>query len=252
MATAPQQHTELTLSRIPPQSEGVGSMSVGAPLELVRLAIAQNADLEKLTKLMDLYERTERHEARKAFVEAMSAFKAHAIQVVKDKVNPQYGSRYVSLGRLVETVTPFLSKHGLSVRWEIDQASGIKVSCVITHVAGHSESVAMVCPPDKSGAKNPIQEIKSAITYAKACTFESICGLASSDASVDDDGNGGTSTGISAERIDEVCQRMNAAPTVDACWNLFKDAYKEAREANDRSAMKTYLDLMNARKAARQ
>jgi hypothetical protein len=42
---------------------------------------------------------------------------------------------------------------------------------------------------DGSGAKNPIQQIKSTITYLKGVTFESITGLASTDDNVDDDGN---------------------------------------------------------------
>ena len=131
-----------------------------------------------------------RGEARKAFTAAMAAFKGEAVRVAKDKDNHQYKSKYVSLGNLIDTVTPALSRHGLSAHWEIEQATGICVTCHLTHAAGHSVSVSMTCPPDKSGAKNAIQEIKSAITYAKACTFESVCGLASTDANLDDDGNG--------------------------------------------------------------
>ena len=42
---------------------------------------------------------------------------------------------------------------------------------------------------DTSGSKNAIQQIKSTITYLKSVTFESIIGLASTDANLDDDGN---------------------------------------------------------------
>lgn len=203
------------------------------PSTLLQIAVSQNADMEKLSKLMDLQERWERNEARKAFVEAMSAFKAHAIQVVKDKTNQQYNSKYVSLGNLVSSVTPFLSKHGLSCRWDIDQSAGIKVSCVITHIQGHSESVSMVCPPDTSGKKNPIQEIKSAITYGKACTFESICGLASTDANLDDDGNGGETNGNIAEQIEWL---MNAKD-MDELKRLFKVSYENTTNQNARRAL---------------
>jgi ABC-type amino acid transport substrate-binding protein len=50
--------------------------------------------------------------------------------------------------------------------------------------------VAFSVPPDKAGAKNDIQAIKSSVTYAKAVTYESVCGMAASDANVDDDANG--------------------------------------------------------------
>ena len=105
-----------------------------------RAVMSPEFDVAKLQQLLEVKERWEKQEARKAFVVAMSDFRANAIIVVKDKINPQYQSKYVSLGKLIGTVTPFLSKHGLSSRWEIDQANGIKVTCIITQIAGHSES----------------------------------------------------------------------------------------------------------------
>lgn len=206
---------------------------------------AQRGDLTMVEKLMDMKYRDEANEARKAFVAAMSAFKSHAIVVLKDKTNAQYGSKYVSLGNLVATVTPFLSEHGLSVRWELDQTVNIKVTCVMTHSQGHSESVSMVVPPDKSGAKNPIQEIKSAITYGKGCTFESICGMASSDANLDDDGNG-TSGGELSEQIEWIAN----AHSLDELQRLFKAAY--AKFGTNRKAQQVIVAAKDKRKAELQ
>lgn len=219
---------------------------VATPVELLRIAVSQNADLDKLTKLMDLQERWEKNEARKAFVQAMADFKANPIVISKDQTNGQYQSKYVSIGNLVNTVTPILSKHGLSVRWDIDQSSGIKVSCIITHDMGHSESVAMIVPPDKSGAKNPIQEIKSAITYARACTFEAICGLASSDtANLDDDGNG-SSNGELSEQIEWIQNAKDLAELE----KLFKAAFVKFR--GKQSAQKAIVAAKDARKGELQ
>jgi hypothetical protein len=215
------------------------------PMAMLQMAVQQGADLAKLEKLMDLQDRFEKGEARKAFVEAMSAFKSHAINVTKDKTNSQYSSKYVSLGNLVATVTPFLSQHGLSVRWDIDQSSGIKVTCIVTHLMGHSEAVSMVCPPDKSGAKNPIQEIKSAITYGKACTFESICGLASTDANLDDDGNGGG--GMDEQVVDDYLSAIQASSNDDELKRNFKEAYDKATAAKDKNAQQTFMKAKNAR-----
>lgn len=153
------------------------------------MVAVQSGNLESLDKLMALKERHEANEAKKAFNAAVAAFKSEAITVTKDKDNNQYKSKYTSLGNLVSTVSPYLSKHGLSADWDIDQSQGIKVTCTLSHALGHSKSVSFTAPPDKSGAKNVIQEIKSTITYAKAVTFESVCGLASTDANMDDDGN---------------------------------------------------------------
>jgi len=161
------------------------------PMSVLQMAISQGADIEKLTKLMELKEKWDAMEARKAYVQAMADFKTEPIVIAKDKDNKQYGSKYTSIGELVNTVTPFLGKHGLSAEWTLDQSNGIRVGCTITHALGHSgETKWMKVPEDKSGAKNLIQQIKSSVTYAKITTFELATGLASSDGNLDDDGNG--------------------------------------------------------------
>lgn len=221
-------------------------------LALISMAVQRGADLAMIEKLMDLKDRHEANEARKLFEQAVADFKAENIFIRKDKKNKQYdNSTYVSLGNLVTTVTPFLSKHGLGIHWDVDQAAGIKVTCVLSGF-GHSRSCSMTVPPDKSGAKNPIQEIKSAITYAKACTFESICGLASTDANIDDDGNG---SGKHRERMEDIGERLEwlaNARNLDELEKLFKESYKVARAAKDTQAMQALVKAKDARKAGLQ
>ncbi|PUB87028.1 MAG: single-stranded DNA-binding protein [gamma proteobacterium symbiont of Ctena orbiculata] len=161
------------------------------PVNMVEMAVQQGADLEKLDKLMQLEERWEKNNARKAYHAAVANFKRNPPKVIKDKVNKQYDSRYASKHSLVNTVNAELGKHGLNARWDINQNDDdlITVSCILTHELGHSESVTMKAPPDSSGSKNPIQQIKSTKTYLEIATFESVTGVAASDEG-DDDGNG--------------------------------------------------------------
>ena len=160
-----------------------------SPAELIRMAVSGGADLEKLEKLLAIQEKWEANEARKAYHEAMARFKENPPLITKDKKNKQYNSDYTSIGNLVNTVNPELSKQSLSASWDIEQNGIIKVTCIMTHKYGHSERASAQAGADGSGSKNAIQQIKSTITYLKSVTFESICGLASSDANVDDDGN---------------------------------------------------------------
>lgn len=224
------------------------------PMDLIQMAVSGNADLDKLEKLLELKREWEADEAKKAFVAAMAAFKREPILITKDRDNKQYQSKYTSLGNLVNTVTPFMSKHGLSADWEIDQSKGIKVTCVITHSMGHSKRVSFECGPDASGAKNPIQQIKSAITYAKACTFESACGLASSDANLDDDGNGvpKEAAGTPEERQVEQIDLIMSARTAKELFAIHAAAHTEAQKVKDTDAMKGYLKAKEARKAELQ
>jgi hypothetical protein len=180
------------LSPAPPARMPVVQSQVQAsgPMRLLEIAVQRGASVDELEKLMALAERHDSNEARKAFNVAKAAFNAEDINITKDKENKQFGSMYTTIGNLVNTVRPFLGKHGLSADWTFSQANGIEVTCILSHERGHSERVTLKVPADTSGAKNPLQQIKSSITYARSATFEAVCGLASSaDSNLDDDGN---------------------------------------------------------------
>lgn len=159
------------------------------PMQMVAMAVAQNCDIVKLEKLMALAREWEENEARKAFVAAKAAFKKNPPKVIKDMVNTQYKSKYASLGNFVTTVNAHLGEHGLEASWPLKQEGQvITVQCKLSHVLGHSETVELSSPPDTSGAKNPLQQIRSAITYLEMATFQAITGIVAINE--DDDGNG--------------------------------------------------------------
>jgi hypothetical protein len=170
---------------------------------IVMAAMQRGYEPAFIEKMMDLSERNEKNEARRQFFQAVADFKKDPPEVLKDKENSQFSkgekkAMYVSLGRLISTVSPALGQHGLSASWEIAQSDKlVKVTCKLSHRLGHSESVTMEAPPDASGgnAKNPIQQIKSTVTYLRAATFEAVTGIAATEeANLDDDGNGAGGT----------------------------------------------------------
>lgn len=183
-----------------------------SPASMMVAAMSKGMDLDRLERLLDLQQKWEQNEARKAFFEAVSAFKESPPEVLKDKENIQFSkgdkrAMYVSLGNLLKTVNPALGKHGLSVSFEINQEEKVVcVSCKLSHRMGHSESVTMSAPPDTSGgnAKNPIQQIKSTITYLRAATFEAVTGLAATDANMDDDGNAGGTEYVTEQQLSRI------------------------------------------------
>lgn len=195
------------LEKVDQQPQEVRTVPIRSvtPYELLATAVQQGADLDKIEKLMALQERWEANEARKAFVAAMSAFKANPPEIVKDKhVSFTTGKGtteydHATIGNVVEAVTRGLGAHGLSHRWTFDQLEGgrVKVTCVLTHVLGHSESTSLMASPDDSGGKNNIQAIGSTVTYLQRYTLLAATGLASKD--MDDDGNGT----VQIERINE-------------------------------------------------
>ena len=193
------------------------------PMDMLNTAVAKGADLEQLQKLMDLQERWEANQAKKAFVEALSAFKADPPTVTKNK-HARFGQgdkkteySFAPLAEVTGAIAPALSKHGLSHQWEVGQAEGglIKVTCVLTHVLGHSERVTLQASPDSSGSKNNIQAVGSTLTYLQRYTLLAITGLAAGDQ--DDDGGGPVKL-ITAEQKDEIIALMKATSADTAAF----------------------------------
>jgi ssDNA-binding Zn-finger/Zn-ribbon topoisomerase 1 len=164
------------------------------PQEALSLAITHNVDPAVLRQMLEVQERWEAMEAKKAYVKAMSAFKRETPAVLNKDAKVDFSTqkgrthyKYASLGGIIEQLTPKLSEHGLSVSFACAQeGNGIAVTCQITHERGHSERVTLTAPRDDSGNKNPIQMIGSAVTYLQRYTLLAALGLATADQ--DDDG----------------------------------------------------------------
>ena len=158
-------------------SEGQDQSAVMVSL-IQRAATDEAFDLEKLDRLLDVKERWEAEEARKAYVAALAAFKQNPPKLVKDqKVDFTSGKgrtkyNYASLGDVASQVAAGLAEHGLSHGWAIKQHDGVvTVTCTLTHSWGHGESVSISAPRDDTGNKNSIQQIGSVITYLERYTL---------------------------------------------------------------------------------
>lgn len=197
-----------------------------SPSAIMELAMNKDLDLDRIEKMLEIQAKWEAMEAKKSFAEAMSRFKKTPIVLTKDSINKQYNSKYTSIGNLVNTVVPPMSKEGLTHRWDIKQnGKEITVVCIITHTLGHSELTEMSGPADETGAKNPIQQIKSTRTYLQSATLESALGIASSASNVDDDGNG---AGNCAKHIDKAQQNniVDLLAAIDYDEKKFLDHFK--------------------------
>jgi hypothetical protein len=212
----------------------VGGPAANSPMGMMLSAIQQGATLEQVEKMMDLQERWERKEAKKAYDAAFANFKAEAVQIIKGRKvtdGPLKNKSYAELHDVVDAVTPALSKHGLSSSWKLtkDDKDWMEVTCYLRHVGGHEESVSMGGPPDAGGAKNAIQARASTKTYLERYTLKGITGL--SEKEDDTDGN---------------------APTGDLRGPVMKDLLARVAEATDSDQVqKVWLSGLAVMKAAK-
>lgn len=170
------------------QGAAVAAPQPVTPAQMLVMAVEQNADIEKLEKLMLLQERWEANLAEKSFVRAMSSFRADCPPICKTKEG--HNSSYAGLAESIDQIKDVLAMNGLSHSWSTSQENQtISVTCTIRHVDGHSESTVLAAGADGTGNKNSIQAIGSTVSYLQRYTLYAILGLASQDA--DDDGNTG-------------------------------------------------------------
>jgi hypothetical protein len=158
------------------------------PMQLLQVAMDKGADLDKMEKLMEMQERWEDRQAKKAFVVAMAEFKANPPTIVKNNNVSYSGTDYnhASHDEVAIKIGKALHKVGISHRWKSSQENGmITVNCILTHIDGHSEEEPMTSAADTSGKKNPIQAMASAKHYMERYTLLSITGMSSGEKDTD-------------------------------------------------------------------
>jgi len=173
------------------QPENIG----GSPIELLKLAVQQGKDfpIETLERLVALHKDQLAQDAKKAFYDAFSLFQNIAPRL--DRINPVDFStskgrvkyHFAPIGHIAAVIKEPLRQCGLSYRFKIDNTeTGLSVTCIVTHVAGHSEETTMTAPPDNTGAKNEIQARASSVSYLERYTLCAALGLVTAD--IDNDG----------------------------------------------------------------
>ena len=184
---------------MPDEPTAAADLAEGTPMPVARVdgfiaaAIAQQLPIETMERLFALYQQQQADDARRQFFEALTRFQSIVPPIVKDrdvgyeaKTGGSVGYRYASLTHIVTTIKEPLAACGLSFRFEQrDIEGGIEVTCIATHVAGHSESTSMSGPADTSGKKNAIQSRGSSNNYLKRYTLGGVFGLVIDE---DDDG----------------------------------------------------------------
>lgn len=171
------------------------------PMDMLDRAVQAGQPIEVLTKLMDLQDRWEKTQARKAFDVAIARAKADIPVIVKTATGHN-SKKYADFAGIARVIDPVISRHGLSYRFRTAQADKISVTCVLSHEAGHFEETTLAGPADQTGNKNAIQAIGSTLTYLQRYSLVQALGLAASD---DDDGKaGGVGSAVSEDQATEI------------------------------------------------
>jgi len=185
------------------------------PMQMIAVAVQQGADVQRMAQLFDLQLRWEQNEARKAYTQAMAAFKRNPPSIEKDRqvdftserTGKRTAYRHATLDNAAAIIGEALAKVGISATWETAQEENglVAVTCILTHEQGHSERTTLKAKPDDSGGKNPIQSLGSVVSYLERYTLFAATGVAPKG--IDNDGKE-TPVGLDATRLDAMLQEV--------------------------------------------
>lgn len=157
-----------------------------------------SVDIEKLERLFALKERMDARDASRAFTEAKIAMRPALPEitmkgyiVIRDKANPNkiiQDTPFARFEDIHDAVMPVLTANGfdLSYRNGLSPDGKVRVTTILSHVAGHFEETSFDLPHDSSGSKNAVQAVGSSTSYGKRYGTLSILNI--KVAGEDDDG----------------------------------------------------------------
>lgn len=159
------------------------------PLVALTMRKPGEVDTETLGKLMDLQERWEANEARKAYTTALVDLKRElptiighdkSVDIRTDKGRVHY--THSSLGAVVAAIIEPLTRYGFSLSWlPWNDKNTVRITCRLTHSGGHFEEATLEAPPDKKGLKSDAQAVESTATQLRRYTACLLLGIATAD-----------------------------------------------------------------------
>lgn len=113
---------------------------------------------------------------------ALAAAQMDMGKAIKSSTNPHFRSKYADLGAVMDACLPALNRHGIAVIQPLQENEfGRSIVTRFIHETGES----LECPVPLIVAKNDMQGLGSAMTYARRYGLMSLAGIAPED----DDGN---------------------------------------------------------------
>lgn len=179
-------------------------------LELI--TASKNINLDKMDKLVALYDKVRADEALRAYNADFIRMKPNLPRVLRTKENSQTTSKYAPLEDINAAIDPILSQFGFGSSFTIlnQTKDDVTAEIQVRHSGGHIEKTVLTMPLDKMGPKGTvnktdIQAIASTITYLKRVGLGLILNISTGD---DKDGNG-ASIPLSNEQAVEIDLAIN-------------------------------------------
>ena len=221
-----------------------------APIVAAVMNRSGAVDTATLERLLDLQERYDANEARKAYTAALVGLKRDLPAVIAHDGLVDFGEgkrrttyTHATLAGVMSVIDPILTSHGFTVTYKSQSRDhGVEVTCRITHCEGHFEDHGpLFGKPDSSGNKNPTQGIASTMTYLQRYLVLTSLGIATKDMKGEPQGPPKEARAPDSEETIDTRRNSMAARAVVQAGNTKEDAERIVGKPIERW---TYADRM--------
>ena len=177
---------------------------------LLTQAVAKGLPVETLERIMAMGEKIRAEVAKEKFISAMAKFQASCPVInknstVKDKTGKER-YKYAKIDAIVSQVKDDIARNDLSYRFdEVKDEKFLTVICIVTHIAGHSESTPFKVEIGNEEYMSNTQKYGARTTFAKRYAFCNAFGIFTGDDDTDaidtDDKSGKEAKIITPESI---------------------------------------------------
>ena len=220
------EQSERPVERLLPAPPSDSPATVLALIE--RVALDTRADVEKLDRVMAMYDRLKAKGAELAFNAAKGRIlkKLAGIKIVKnrpvlseiEKGKPQKGTfeafKYAPLEEIDKHLRPLLAEEEMDLSYSDEpwEGGGILIRGRLKHLpSGHYEDSFMPAPLDTTGGKSSVQAVGSTNSFLRryvACNIFNIVVVGD-----DDDGTGGTLDEAQTKTVLDLMKRAKVGLT---------------------------------------
>lgn len=135
-------------------------------------------DIDKMERLMEMYERVQKRQAAAAFAADLAEMQDE-LPIVAERGDAAGRYKYALWEDINAAIKPILKRYGFALSFRTDFTDGIAVTGVLTHKDGHREETTIKLPADTSGGKNAVQAVASSVSYGKRYTAGALLNLIS-------------------------------------------------------------------------
>lgn len=203
------------LAKIEPETDVIVQTDSVALMDVItRAAKDPSTDVDKLERLMGLYERINDKRAEQLFNEAMTAAQHEMPQVLRNKDNSQTTSKYADLAALDKAIRPIYTKHGFALSFGTADGAltgHCRVTCHVSHTGGFSRDYHADIPLDNTGPKGTQNKTSthgfgSSMSYGRRYLTLLIFNISTTD----DDGNAAGNSQVTDEQVSELAHLIAA------------------------------------------